>query len=179
MSQTAATSQPTNQPDRPNHVRCKNFQIAMLPAISKCCGLNLTFVVHCMICGMHKNVPHVHFVCRAKMRRKKKIFYIYIWAHIQRVWSGVNKKNNTHTLKCIRTNRHSVCILSHSSSSSSYTSKYSTLESCWIKKKTCHKTLVPPLRKVDMRCPFLNARFQMFDDVHVDIGAYAIATIVG
>lgn len=93
MIQTAATMQRT-RPTRGNPFRVKPSQtnptifsmqmcqIAMpLPAISKCYTLNLTFVVHCMMCGMHKNVPHVHFVCRAKMRRKKKKYIYEHWTH--------------------------------------------------------------------------------------------------
>lgn len=39
----------------------------------KYCGLDLTFVVHCMMCGMHKNVPHVYFVisCSQTLRNKQ------------------------------------------------------------------------------------------------------------
>lgn len=52
----------------------KNFHISSSYLLSwKYYGLDLTFVVHCMMCGMHKNVPHVYFVisCSQMLRNKQ------------------------------------------------------------------------------------------------------------
>lgn len=66
-----------NQLDRPSqpasHCTMQTFASPCYLLSWKYYGLDLTVVVHCMMCGMHKNVPHVHFVisCGQMLRNKQ------------------------------------------------------------------------------------------------------------